>query len=365
MKTMNKLSVYIHIPFCERKCNYCAFVSFCAKEEERDRYVNFLVDEILNSKYEGIVDTIYFGGGTPSLLSVQNIKRILDALKEKFAFDNKLEITIEVNPNSVTQEKLAAYRDLGINRVSVGVQSLNDASLKSIGRLHNSEEAENCLKLVGNYFDHYSADLIIGLEGEEDITKFAERLIDLGVKHISCYMLEVHKGTPLFKLVKEGKYIPLDDEKVVASYDKLAAFLKSCGFNRYEISNFALDGYESKHNIAYWTFKDYIGYGAAAHSFYRGKRFANADTLERYYAGKRKVSSEKDSSLIIERIMLGLRCFSGVNIDELRKLGYDVEENPNYADYLKSGVIRKEGKNFFLNEDYYSVSDYVIKHLLP
>lgn len=363
---MNKeLSIYIHIPFCERKCIYCAFVSFCADKNSQDKYVDFLVKEIKSFKTNSRVKTIYIGGGTPSVLSEENLIKIFEALSSSFNINSNAEITIETNPNSLSENKLVLYKKLGINRLSIGIQSLNDDTLKKIGRLHSREDGINSIKLANSYFDNISIDLILGLEGEKNIYKYAETLIDLGVKHISAYMLEVHENTPLNNQVESHKFIPLNEDEVTSEYEKLVKFLDKKGFNQYEISNFALKGYESKHNINYWTFGDYVGFGISAHSFLNGIRIANASNLEDYYNGVKIKDENTDKTEIEERLFLGLRCFSGVDLKILQALGFDLRENDYYKKFLHDGILKeKEGKVYF-NKNYYLVSDYIISHLLP
>lgn len=361
----NDISIYIHIPFCERKCSYCAFVSFWLSYAERERYINSLLDEIDNFSTTKKVKTIYLGGGTPSLLSKDEIFAIFSKLREKFDIDKNAEITIEVNPNSVDEEKLRAYKAVGINRISVGVQSLSNKTLKSIGRLHTKEEAIEKLKLIVKYFDNISADLILGLSGEKSVTSYAKNLIKLNVKHISSYMLEIHENTKLYLEVQDKKYRPLDEKGVAKSYDKLVKFLKKRGFVQYEISNFALAGYESKHNLNYWNYSEYVGFGVSAHSFLSHKRMANADTLQGYYKRERKEEKITKDMEIEERIMLGLRCYLGVDISTLRKLGYDIQKNDNYQKLLKEGEIVEDGGKFYLLPKYYKFADYYILNLLP
>lgn len=357
-------SIYIHIPFCERKCNYCAFVSFCLGESERKKYLSSLFDE-MDSYLGETVKTIYIGGGTPSLLTSEEIFQIFSKLKEKFKIKEDAEITIEVNPNSVDEEKLKAYKAVGINRISVGVQSLSDRTLKSIGRLHTKKEALDALKLIGKYFDNISVDLILGLQGEKSVVRYARKLLKFNVKHISSYMLEVHENTKLFDEVRTKKYLPLDEKGVTKSYEKLVKFLSKRGFRRYEVSNFSRAGYESRHNLNYWSYGEYVGLGVSAHSFLNGKRLANADTLQDYYARKRSVETITADVEIEERVMLGLRCEVGVDKARLKALGYDIAKKENYQKFLQDGIIREEGEKFYLLPAYYKFSDYYILNLLP
>ena len=361
----NSISIYIHIPFCERKCSYCAFVSFCLSKIDREKYIQALLEEIESFSTVKRVKTIYLGGGTPSLLTKEEIFSIFRKLREKFDIDENAEITIEVNPNSVEEEKLKAYKEVGVNRISVGVQSLSNKSLKSIGRLHTKKEAIEKLKLIGKYFDNISADLIIGLSGEKSVIKYAINLIKLNIKHLSSYMLEVHENTKLYFEVRDKKYCPLDEIGVTKSYDKLVKFLKKHGFVQYEVSNFALKGYESKHNLNYWSYGEYVGFGVSSHSFLNGKRIANSITLQGYYKHERKEEKITKSMEIEERIMLGLRCYLGVDISILQKLGYDIQKSESYRKFLKEGEIVEDDGKFYLLPKYYKFADYYILNLLP
>ncbi len=362
MMKNKKLSIYIHIPFCEKKCNYCAFVSYCVETDEQNRYVDYLVKEISNFNTPLKVKTIYVGGGTPSILSISNLKRIFAAIFEKFKVENNAEITIEVNPNSICEEKLKAYREIGINRLSIAVQSLNDAVLKKIGRLHTSKEAIEKVQLARKFFDNISVDLILGLENDIDSFKFADELLRFGVKHISAYLLEVHKNTPLFESVKSGKYQPQPDENVADEYEKLVDFLDKKGLRQYEISNFALKGCESQHNLNYWNLGEYVGFGISAHSYLNGKRSANPDNFKEYYKGKKIFDENNTATEIEERIFLGLRCESGVDIKKLKSLGYNIEEK--VENFLESGILYCENNKLKLNKKFYLVSDFIISHLL-
>ena len=361
----NSISIYIHIPFCERKCSYCAFVSFCLSKIDREKYIQALLEEIESFSTVKRVKTIYLGGGTPSLLTKEEIFSIFRKLREKFDIDENAEITIEVNPNSVEEDKLRAYNEVGVNRISVGVQSLSNKSLKSIGRLHTKKEAIEKLKLIGKYFENISADLILGLSGEKSVTKYAKKLIKLNIKHLSSYMLEVHENTKLYFEVQDKKYRPLDEIGVTKSYDKLVKFLKKHGFVQYEVSNFALAGYESKHNLNYWNYGEYVGFGVSSHSFLNGKRIANSITLQGYYKHERKEEKITKSMEIEERIMLGLRCYLGVDIAVLKSLGYDIKKSECYQKFLNADIIYEDNDKFYLRPEYYKFSDYYILNLLP
>lgn len=373
--------VYLHIPFCERKCNYCAFSSFCDLNE-KNRYINAIINEInafdgkklkknanfiVNNDNLNEIDTIYIGGGTPSLLDNNEIGMLINTIKDKFTIQEYAEVTIECNPNSFNEEKVKFYKEKGINRISIGVQSLDDEQLNFIGRLHNSKQALDAISLATEYFDNVSCDFLIGLPKQtpDDFIKTLEKVIEKGVKHISTYMLQVEGGTPLEKIVKNNPFILPDDDECVDIYQKTSNFLQKNGFLQYEISNFAKKGYESKHNLKYWNGDNYIGFGLSAHSYIFGIRYANASNFKDYYNGKlalKEVLTKKQ--LIEEHIMLGLRCNLGANIKYLEKLGYNIEKNENFKEFLSKNIIFKENERFFLNPKYYGVSNYVIVKLM-
>ena len=362
---LKEISVYIHLPFCESKCLYCAFTSFVSSDDVQKEYVKHLIKEIENFKDGYKAKTIYFGGGTPSVFRLDLLGKIFDALKNKFEIEKDAEITMEVNPNSVDEEKLGFYKRLGVNRLSMGIQSLNDKTLKKLGRLHTKKEALYKLQLATKFFDNVSCDLILGLEKEKNVVKYARKLIKFGIKHISCYILEVHENTPLYSLVKNKKYQPLNDEAVAKSYEKLRKFLEKQGFNQYEISNFSLVGFESKHNLAYWSYDDYVGFGLSSHSFLDGARYENSSNLKAYYEGKGQSETITNDKEIEERILLGLRCKNGVDLEKLKNLGYILEKNEFFMQFLEKNILKKVNNRIFLNPNYYAVSDFIIEHLLP
>lgn len=365
MEKLEKISLYIHIPFCESKCTYCAFNSFCATYDLRENYVNLLCQEIVERKVTTPVNTIYIGGGTPSILAEKQLSKIVKTIYENYNVYEDAEFTIEANPNSLTEEKLKFYKKLRINRLSVGVQSLNDKSLKKIGRLHNKATAIEKIKLARKYFDNVSVDLIVGLENQDGKTlcKHAKILLDLGVKHVSCYLLEIYGNTILGKQVREKKYKPLDDEKTIETFNKLSNYLQDRGLNRYEISNFAYGGYESKHNLNYWSRGNYLGFGLSAHSFVEDKRTQNADTIKLYKKKKvtQEILTQQDENE--ENIMLGLRCKMGVDLKKLRENGCDLSKNPYYEEYVKQGILIATDDRVFLNPVFYHISNTIISNL--
>ena len=364
---MQEVSLYIHIPFCERKCNYCAFVSYCASSDKIDEYVENLCKEIERRKTNQIVKTIYIGGGTPSILTGSQIEKIVNAIYANFDVYDNAEFTVEANPNTISEEFLKTLKKLRVNRISIGVQTLNDKGLKKIGRLHDKKMAIEKIKLARRYFDNVSADLIVGLENEngKDLRRYARELLSLGVKHISCYLLEVYENTPLHQMIERGNYKALSDDETIDAFEKLSSYLVDMGLERYEISNFAYEGYESRHNLNYWQRGDYLGFGIAAHSLVCGKRIENPTTFEDYYSQKTKTETLSKKDEIEEIIMLGLRCKLGVVLSELEKRNYDITKNAYFKDYIMQGILTQDDEKVFLNPLFYHVSNTIISNLLP
>lgn len=363
------LGVYIHVPFCEKKCSYCAFSSF-SDFSQKGKYITSLCDEIEGFYRKGErIDTIYIGGGTPSVLNEDEITKIFSSLKKTFVIDDKCEITIECNPNSTTKEKLLAYKSLGVNRLSIGVQSLNDDDLKFAGRLHTGKEALKKIELAKEVgFKNISIDLLIGLpySSEEEYEKNLQTIVGLGITHISTYMLQIEDNTPLKSMVLKNPSLLPDDDNLAEFASKTANFLKKSGFLHYEVSNYALKGYESKHNLKYWTGEEYVGFGLSAHSYLEGKRIANANDFDDYY--KRKISGAEvltQAQKIEEHIMLGLRCSNGIDKEYLKSQGFDIGQNEYYKDFVARGILKVEGQKVYLSEDYYFVNNFIIVSLLP
>lgn len=333
------MQIYVHIPFCKQKCRYCDFNSYaCVDDALKVSYFGALSRELkfAASTYSAAkIDTIYIGGGTPSLIESVRIGNILRGISDGFDASDVKEITIECNPESVTEDKLKAYRDFGINRISLGVQSLDDFNLRAVGRLHTAKQALDKLALALKYFDNVSVDVIIGLPYDncEAVARELNVLAPL-TQHISVYQLTVEAGTPLARRVEEGKTILPDDDEVADMLDVAIDALCSHGFERYEVSNFARDGRLSVHNMGYWTGEQYIGLGAGAHSYVTtsdgvkplpgGLRFSSPKDLNAYIAGvncasdfesipRAQIDVIDDSDATEERIMLGLRTSQGVD----------------------------------------------------
>ena len=328
---MDRFGIYIHIPFCKKKCKYCDFISFSCFDEKEDEYVNCLLKEIENAQSSKIVSTIYIGGGTPSIIKSKNIIRILEKIYEKFNVLSDAEITIEVNPGTVTKEKLEDYKKAGINRLSIGLQSTENRILELIGRIHSYEEFiqnYNLAREVG--FDNINVDLMLAIptQTEDELIKSVNKIIDLNPNHISIYSLILEEGTELEKLIS-NKQLELIDENVERKmYWDTKKILEKNGYNHYEISNFSKKGYESKHNLDCWNQQEYLGFGLAAHSYYNGNRFSNIDNLDKYieniksdkYDNNVEMHEKQDKpNKMKEFMMIGLRKINGVEISEFEK----------------------------------------------
>jgi len=336
--------IYIHIPFCRRRCLYCDFFS-TTQLSRRSEYVDALLKEIAQRKDEAgePILTIYIGGGTPSTLTANDIQRILQAI----GIEGKNEITMELNPGDATPEYMQALRQAGIQRLSIGIQSFQDELLQRIGRRHNAAQAVAAVHMAQEAgFDNLSIDLIYALPGqtmsqwESDITT----ALSLNVQHISTYGLMYEEGTPLTRMRDNGQITPMDEETEIAMYDTLCDRLKQAGFVHYEVSNFALPGYEAKHNSNYWNGTPYIGIGAGAHSYIGRTRSWNPDDLDAYIRGIRTGTLQRESELLTkrdlynERIMLGLRTNRGIPDGQptVNRQSYATRE-----ELCRDGLLRK------------------------
>lgn len=341
----NEIGIYIHIPFCISKCFYCDFTSYANRENMIEKYIYALCNEILAkaeilSEYK--VTTIYIGGGTPSYIDSKYIKQIFDTLMLVINKEDVKEITIEVNPNSVDEEKIRSYKEIGINRISIGLQSTYDTILKKIGRAHNLKDFEDTLELANKVgFKNISVDLIYPLP-DLDLEKFKEsveyviNLKDKNVKHISIYNLEVHENTKLAFLLKEGYVTLVDEDTEYEMYEYLRKRFEEEGYHRYEISNYAMDGYESKHNLRYWNQELYLGFGCGASSFFSGTRYSNIKNIEKYIENIETGNSIIDKenyeeldllALMKEYVMLSLRKIEGLDKKKFKaKYKKDIEE---------------------------------------
>lgn len=328
---MKEIGIYIHIPFCKRKCYYCDFVSYDNKFEKIDSYIETVKKEIEDTSQtftkDHIVTTVYFGGGTPSFLESKHIKTLLENIRVNFNISADAEITLEVNPGTITEEKLKTYQMCGINRLSIGLQTTNDILLKKIGRIHTYSEFLSTYNLARKLgFNNINVDLIFALPDEklEDLENDLENIIELNPEHISTYSLIVEDGTKIKELIKENDndYILPSEEIERQMYWHIKNKLEENGYRHYEISNFARKGFESKHNLNCWKQKEYLGFGTAAHSFIDRVRYSNKKILSEYIFNfkSKNVEDKMDrEEMAKEYMMLGLRKIEGVSISEFER----------------------------------------------
>lgn len=378
------LGLYVHIPFCVRKCNYCDFLSFPADEETKKRYVQALCKEIedyqtLTKEYE--LSTIYFGGGTPSVLEIPLLEQLFSVIRRCFALNEAAEITMEVNPGTVTMEKLQAYRTLGINRLSIGVQSAKTEELKLLGRIHTFEDAMNTVQWArAAGFENISTDLISALPGQslEAYKENVEAILSLSPEHISSYSLIIEENTPFYELYAEGKERESDlpeEETDRAMYAYTNERLKAAGYDRYEISNYAKPGYESRHNSSYWTGREYLGVGLGASSLLANTRYHNETDLETYLSEieadidvRRELEHLTEAEQMEEFMILGLRRMCGIRRTEFQsRFGKPIETVYGIAlqKLKKQNLLTIEEDKIALTELGIDLSNRVFVEFLP
>ncbi len=371
MTTNKNPGIYVHIPFCVRKCNYCAFLSGASDEALRERYVKALCEEIrirarlMSDHAHGVFDTIFFGGGTPSLLTSAQVARIIDELKMNFDIDSEAEITLESNPKALSMESLKGYRDAGVNRLSMGVQSMDDDILRRLGRIHT---AHDVIRDVQNAreagFDNINLDLMFAVPGSSLETTLIdiEAVTSLEPEHISFYSLQLEEGTAFFKEFEMGKLTEVTDEIDRAMYHAGTKLLKEKGYEHYEISNFAKRGYESRHNLKYWEMAPYLGLGLGASSFIDNSRAMNACSLDEYFnlTGKgvapfAEVHENSEHDSVAEAVFTGLRKLEGIRYEDV--LGSYEKFWEYYSDVFEEArEYEREGK-IVIGEDGMRLTD--------
>ena len=357
---MKPAGIYIHIPFCRSRCSYCDFATGMYSAAAAERYVLTLVDEIKSwRKVESpeSVDTIYFGGGTPSLLLPSQLETLLNAVRERFKVLADAEVTIEINPGTVTPEALAAFRNLGINRASFGAQTFDDGELARLGRSHTAAETRRTFRYLRDAgFDNVSFDLIAGLPGQTMAgwQRNLDESFALRPEHLSFYLLEVHQGTPLANHIKVGIQPQPDEDLATHMYEVMLDRAVEAGYEHYEISNLCLPGFQSRHNTKYWTAAPYYGFGCSAHS-YDGKfrRWANERDLVRYSEmidhHQKPIVDETlltKADLQAEAVFLGLRMMQGFSFTEYQQVfGADLREKheDDLTRFREAGLIECSG----------------------
>lgn len=358
--------LYIHIPFCKRKCKYCDFVSYTGREAWIDKYIDALKKEA--EQYEGEkIYTVFVGGGTPSLLSPVQINHVTKMCSDFFDLADACEFTMEVNPGTLDDAKMEAMLEGGVNRASVGVQSFNDGELRKIGRIHDASAAYNTIcELNKMGFTNISLDLMTSLPGQtmESLSATLKTAVELPVKHISAYSLIIEDGTPLEREYSHG-LLTLPDEKTDREmYHYTVDFLRRNGFLQYEISNFAKDGCECRHNVNYWQCGEYIGLGSAAHSHINGIRFCNTGDMEKYISGApREETALSDEDKIAEFMITGLRMNVGISAEEF-KLRFDRDISAVFGaqleKFLKLNLMKYEKGNYSLTPKGIDISNSIL-----
>lgn len=369
--------IYIHIPFCKKQCSYCDFHFSTTFEVYREEMISCLVKEIeLRKDYlkEEPIYTIYFGGGTPSLLDEPEITTILNSISSNFTLADQLEITLEANPDDITPRSLEIWRNSNINRLSIGIQSFKTADLVWMNRAHTAEESEKCVSLAKNAgFEHLTVDLMYGLPNlsDEEWKSHILKVIAMGVNHISAYCLTIEEKTPLNQWVKKGIITPSTEDQQSRQFMILLETLEENGFQQYEISNFARIGHESKHNSNYWKGEKYLGIGPSAHSFNHHSRSWNIPNNRKYIKGITVNSPDLETEILSrkdqfnERILTGLRTIYGVQLDSLTVLHpipTKITERANSFIEQKWMVLNNENK-WLLTREGKLRADYIASEL--
>ena len=378
---MNKFGLYLHIPFCQQKCLYCDFASYAQSEHLFDVYTTALCQQIAEQGgmlCKPLIDTVYIGGGTPSILPVPLMEKILASLTANFTIQADAEISMEANPGTVTKEQFIALKSLGINRLSFGVQSLNDKLLANLGRIHRTAESLAAIEYaLSAGFAEISIDLMYGLPGQtyDGFARELEQAVALSTNHLSIYGLKLEEGTPLATAFTQGKLTLPDEAEEEAMYDLMTDFLPKQGLQRYEISNFARPGKECRHNLKYWYYEPYLGLGCAAHSFLQGERISQVTGIEEYIRAittgsspiaMRETLTQNES--MAEYIFLALRTIQGMEL-----AGFSQYFNTDFFNHFgavwnklnQQGLVATDTKQIWLTEQGMKFGNIVFRSFLP
>ena len=375
-----EFGIYIHIPFCVRKCLYCDFLSFACDKDAQERYMEALYKEIKAfSRHLGEIEvsTVFIGGGTPSVVDTALLERVIEVLKENYSVKADAEITMELNPGTVTADSLKKYKAMGINRLSMGLQAWQDRLLKTLGRIHTAEKFKESFLLAREEgFDNINVDIMLSLPGQtmDDVKETFENVSSLSPEHISAYSLIVEDGTPFKDMFESGKFEEIDEDFDRNIYRFSCEMLEKNGYKRYEISNFAKKGFESRHNSLYWRTDEYIGFGLGAHSYFNGERYHNTADMERYIALSEDHESIKEDvekltkeDKISEFMFMGLRMDEGVK-KSVFKERFDVDMNDIYSEiiikYKDMGMIEDMGDSIHLTDKGIDVSNVIFSEFL-
>lgn len=363
---MNDLAVYVHFPFCLSKCQYCAFYSVIFNESVANKVFEKIISDIEESAQklgDRNITSIFFGGGTPSLMSSCQIGKIVDAVSKFYNLSNDAEITLEANPDTLSDNVVETFRQIGVNRLSLGVQSFVDEELKFLGRRGNKKTIILAIDSIKKYFDNYSLDLMYGLPGQskENLINSLSCLTDVDPPHVSCYRLTYEQKTPLYDALISGKIHDIPEDQESELFDLICQFLSKNGLTRYEVSNFAKPGYESRHNYTYWNYDDYLGIGPAAHSRLTvdGKKYAveNPNDIQKWLNNESLTYCLSDEEIANEAKIMGLRTVNGAD----KK--YFNQNDKMVKKFLQDGILITNGHRIAISSKYLNVCDYIIKEI--
>lgn len=372
------IGLYIHIPFCRQKCLYCDFPSWAGKEDEREGYVDALTKEIQNRSREypdRKVVSVFFGGGTPTTLSIPMLERLMGAVFASWDVAEDAEITTEANPGTLDGEMAAALKKMGFNRLSMGVQAWQDRLLKDLGRIHTIESFQENYKAVRKEgFANVNTDLMFALPGQtmEDWQETVRNIVALGPEHISAYSLILEEGTPFFDRYEKGELEPAAEELDREMYHWAVEYLAEMGYEQYEISNFAKAGGQSRHNRIYWQAEEYLGLGLGSHSYMNGERFHNTYDLREYIEGEGFLWKEDAESItaedaLAEFMFLGLRLTEGVSFERFQeRFGQGMKNiyGSQIEELVKEGLLEEDERGIRLTKKGVDVSNYVFEKFL-
>jgi len=376
------LSLYIHFPFCGSICSYCDFYKQKYDAQMEDKFFKALITELRFAKdtivpSERVIQTIYIGGGTPSLIDFWNLKHLVTMIREYFEFDPQLEFSLEINPESIDAEKLIALKKMGVNRPVFGVQTFDTEALTRLERAHNLKDSYRSVYLAGaNGFRNFGIDMMFGLPDQNSakLSDDLNQLVDLSPPHISYYQLTVKKNSPLEKNIRDGRITLPDQDMMASMYHAINEELKKHSYYRYEVSSYAIPGFECRHNLCYWEGGDFLGLGPSAHSFIGNRRFANSPSLDIYIdklsKGERPVIFDADNreSRITETIMLGLRTARGVERDKfLTRFGVSIDQvidEKTLKMMIKENLVDNDADTLKLTETGFPVADEIIRRLV-
>ncbi len=363
---MMKKGVYIHIPFCQSKCPYCDFYSMRGTEEKKDLYLDALIREISSHKNIS-ADTIYLGGGTPSVFGKERLRKLIESAKKQFHFSEG-EITVEVNPSSCDEELIKTLSEIGVNRISVGLQSAINEERKLLGRHSDTEKVKEAIEFCKKYeTENISLDVMLGVPGQttESLEETLTFVVNSGAKHISAYILKIEENTLFFR---RRDTLPLPDEDTVCDmYEFTCEYLEKAGFHQYEISNFSKENYESKHNLKYWNSEEYLGLGPAAHSYLDGKRFYHERNFEEYLKNPTEYIPDGDGGSFEEFSMLKLRLTKGVSKKEIsQKFGEEKFKKllENSQKFINIKLMEYDGENLFFTRQGFLLSNTILSEII-